>query len=120
MKVMSLDVKLKKQNKPVNKPVTVYTPSESTKPDAREIRSEFLDYFGGLGELENWQRLCRDLGVNNGDLGSKTKCKKVTTSCAGYSQKIDRLIRGSYRLSRKSMSTYTMSSKPERLAKPLD
>lgn len=34
------------------------------------------DYFGA-GELKDWQRLCRDLGLR-GDLSSKNKCRKVS------------------------------------------
>jgi hypothetical protein len=35
-------------------------------------------YFGG-GELEDWQRLVHDLGIE-GDFSSKTKCRKVGQS----------------------------------------
>ena len=39
------------------------------------IVREFDDYFG-TGTLEDWQRLCRDIGLS-GELPSITKCRKV-------------------------------------------
>ncbi|KAL2023187.1 hypothetical protein VTK56DRAFT_3310 [Thermocarpiscus australiensis] len=39
------------------------------------IVREFENYFGS-GTLEDWQRLCRDVGLG-GDLGSITKCRKA-------------------------------------------
>jgi len=40
------------------------------------IVSAFNDYFGNATKLENWQRLCRDIGVDD-ELPSITKCKQV-------------------------------------------
>ncbi|KAL2259467.1 hypothetical protein VTK26DRAFT_6849 [Humicola hyalothermophila] len=39
------------------------------------IVREFEKYFG-TGTLEDWQRLCRDIGIG-GDLSSITKCRKA-------------------------------------------
>jgi len=36
----------------------------------------FWDEYFGSGQLEDWQRLCLDLGLG-GDLSSKKKCRKV-------------------------------------------
>jgi hypothetical protein len=46
-----------------------------------ELRSNFItchwsEYFGESNKLENWQRMCIDLGVE-GPLTSLTKCRKV-------------------------------------------
>lgn len=45
------------------------------KPARVNIVQAWDDYFG-QGTLEDWARLCRDLGLE-GDFSSKTKCKKV-------------------------------------------
>ncbi|KAK0731743.1 hypothetical protein B0H67DRAFT_85409 [Lasiosphaeris hirsuta] len=39
------------------------------------IVKRFDDYFGA-GTLEDWQRLCGDVGLSE-DFGSKTKCRKA-------------------------------------------
>ena len=38
--------------------------------------TEFDGYFGEDTKLENWQRLCRDVGIDD-DLPSINKCKQV-------------------------------------------
>ena len=40
------------------------------------IADKFEGYFGQDTKLENWQQLCRDLGLQ-GNFESITKCKKV-------------------------------------------
>jgi hypothetical protein len=42
----------------------------------RNIVAEFDAYFGHAQSLESWQRLCRDVGINE-DLSSIKKCRKV-------------------------------------------
>lgn len=46
------------------------------KKKSRPIVEEFNTYFGA-GTLQDWQRLCRDVGIN-GDLPSITQCRKVS------------------------------------------
>jgi hypothetical protein len=43
---------------------------------ARNIVAEFDEYFGNESKLENWQRLCRDVGIED-EPRSITKCRKV-------------------------------------------
>ncbi|KAL2139996.1 hypothetical protein VTI28DRAFT_4426 [Corynascus sepedonium] len=45
------------------------------KKKSRRIVEEFNTYFGA-GTLQDWQRLCRDVGIN-GDLPSITQCRKA-------------------------------------------
>ena len=40
------------------------------------IAEEFDRYFGNVGKLDNWQRLCRDVGIE-GNLRTVTQCRKV-------------------------------------------
>ncbi|PMD31358.1 hypothetical protein L207DRAFT_384311, partial [Hyaloscypha variabilis F] len=40
------------------------------------IVSEFNRYFGNANNLGNWQRLCRDVGIEE-NLASITKCKQA-------------------------------------------
>lgn len=42
----------------------------------RNIAAEFTRYFGSASKLQNWQRLCQDIGIV-GDLSSMKKCKQV-------------------------------------------
>jgi hypothetical protein len=42
----------------------------------RKIVAEFDRYFGDVSKLENWQRLCADVGIED-DLPSMNQCKKV-------------------------------------------
>jgi len=42
----------------------------------RDIVGEFSRYFGEKTKLANWQRLCRDVGIEDG-LQSVTKCREV-------------------------------------------
>ena len=49
-------------------------PSRAKKP---KIVKQWDDYFQE-GELEDWQRLMRDLGIE-GEFASKSKCRKVYT-----------------------------------------
>ncbi|TVY39611.1 hypothetical protein LOCC1_G005830, partial [Lachnellula occidentalis] len=49
-------------------------PKKPKKP-RRDIVEEFDRYFGSEDNLDNWQRLCHDVGVED-DLTSITKCKK--------------------------------------------
>lgn len=46
------------------------------KKQKRDIVIEFDRYFGEVTKLENWQRLCSDIGLPD-DLTSLTQCKKV-------------------------------------------
>lgn len=71
----------KKSNNRVHKGAA-QGPQDSTQEAAGNVdglRIQFAqiwhDYFGA-GNLEDWQRLCHDLGIT-GDLSSKNKCKKV-------------------------------------------
>ena len=57
------------------------TPRNNSVPAAAKHRIpsivvRFDEYFGP-GDLGDWQRLCRDIGIGGGDLSSKTKCRKV-------------------------------------------
>jgi len=56
-------------------------PANAKKPkkNKRNIADEFDRYFGNASELENWQRLCRDVGVQ-GDLPSMKQCRLVGRS----------------------------------------
>ncbi|AEO53546.1 hypothetical protein MYCTH_2114467 [Thermothelomyces thermophilus ATCC 42464] len=45
------------------------------KKKSRVIVQEFDDYFG-TGTLQDWQRLCRDVGLS-GDLPSISQCRKA-------------------------------------------
>ena len=47
--------------------------------NSNNIAGAFNRYFGNATRLENWQRLCRDVGVKD-DLPSITKCKEVPTT----------------------------------------
>jgi hypothetical protein len=49
----------------------------------RNIATEFDAYFGS-GDLEDWQRLCHDVGLT-GQFRSKTECRKVSmhATCFG-------------------------------------
>lgn len=49
-----------------------------------EVVRRWNDYFG-RGELSDWQRLCHDLG-RDGNLTSKTQCRKVRFSRSYYHQ----------------------------------
>jgi hypothetical protein len=50
------------------------------KPTARfDVVKAWKEYFGE-GNLDDWARFCRDLGLE-GDFSSKTKCKKVCLHC---------------------------------------
>lgn len=42
----------------------------------RDIVAEFSAYFGDETKLQNWQRMCQDVGIEE-DLLSITKCKKA-------------------------------------------
>ena len=44
--------------------------------DKNNIVVSFNNYFGNITRLENWQKLCRDVGLDN-DLSSIAKCKQV-------------------------------------------
>ncbi|KAL2124633.1 hypothetical protein VTJ04DRAFT_998 [Mycothermus thermophilus] len=48
----------------------------------RNIATEFDAYFGS-GDLEDWQRLCRDVGLT-GQFRSKTECRKTPSSKGVY------------------------------------
>ncbi|TVY58274.1 hypothetical protein LCER1_G004126 [Lachnellula cervina] len=48
----------------------------------RNIVKEFDRYFGSEDDLENWQRLCHDVGVDD-DLSSITKCRKMEQALKG-------------------------------------
>jgi hypothetical protein len=45
----------------------------------KNIAREFERYFGSDTKLENWVRLCRDVGIE-GELPSISKCKQVTAA----------------------------------------
>jgi len=46
------------------------------KKKSRAIVQEFDDYFG-TGSLDDWQRLCRDVGLD-GNYSSITQCRKAS------------------------------------------
>lgn len=71
-------------------------PSKKSKSKYRKARSKFIaaefeDFFGSDAKLENWQRLCDDLGLQ-GDLTSITKCRKVCLHCTTWDFTKSRLI----------------------------
>jgi hypothetical protein len=45
----------------------------------KNIVREFERYFGNDTKLENWVRLCRDVGIES-ELTSISKCKQVTAA----------------------------------------
>ncbi|EGO52179.1 hypothetical protein NEUTE1DRAFT_90197 [Neurospora tetrasperma FGSC 2508] len=47
-------------------------------PQRQDVIVRWKNYFGA-GDLEDWQRLCQDLGLD-GELGSKTKCRTALKS----------------------------------------
>ncbi|TVY17520.1 hypothetical protein LARI1_G004668 [Lachnellula arida] len=51
-------------------------PTRQPKKPRRNIVKEFDRYFGSPDNLENWQRLCHDVGVED-DLTSITKCREA-------------------------------------------
>jgi hypothetical protein len=53
-------------------------PPRSTGEKINNIVSAFDRYFGNDFKLDNWQRLCRDVGITN-ELPSINKCKQVAT-----------------------------------------
>jgi hypothetical protein len=53
-----------------------YKTTKKSKKGRRNIAAEFNNYFGSEYNLANWQRLCRDLGVQEGS--SITQCKKAS------------------------------------------
>jgi hypothetical protein len=53
-----------------------------TKP-RRDIASEFNAYFGNATNLQNWQRLCHDIGLED-DLPSITSCRQVISPQSYY------------------------------------
>jgi hypothetical protein len=62
-------------------------PANAKKPkkNKRNIADEFDRYFGNASKLENWQRLCKDVGVQ-GDLPSVKQCRMVSWSDSCFSQ----------------------------------
>jgi hypothetical protein len=59
--------------------VSPTSPSRPTGKKIKNIAREFERYFGSDTKLENWVRLCRDVGIE-GELPSITKCKQVTAA----------------------------------------
>jgi hypothetical protein len=58
-----------------------YTPSQTTNvtlDSVSDVTSQFNDHFGDQTKLENWQKLCCELGIFSDDLSSLRKCKKVS------------------------------------------
>ncbi|EGZ76993.1 hypothetical protein NEUTE2DRAFT_99337 [Neurospora tetrasperma FGSC 2509] len=47
-------------------------------PQRQDVIVRWKNYFGA-GDLEDWQRLCQDLGLG-GEFGSKTKCRTALKS----------------------------------------
>lgn len=47
---------------------------------AKKAKEEFDAYFGDPHDVENWKKLCRDLGIDPVP-SSITKCKKVSSPC---------------------------------------
>ncbi|EAA35903.2 hypothetical protein GE21DRAFT_1745 [Neurospora crassa] len=45
----------------------------------QDVIVRWKNYFGA-GDLEDWQRLCEDLGLGGGEFGSKTKCRTALKS----------------------------------------
>lgn len=54
-------------------------PSRPTGKKIKNIVREFERYFGNDTKLENWVRLCRDVGIE-GELSSISNCKQVTAA----------------------------------------
>lgn len=48
-------------------------------PQRHDVVMRWKNYFGA-GHLDDWQRLCSDLGLT-GDLPSKNKCRQVCVQC---------------------------------------
>lgn len=57
----------------------IKAPSATQKQKKVDVREQWDAYFGP-GDLEDFQRLCEDLQIE-GDLSSKTKCRKVSRVC---------------------------------------
>lgn len=57
----------------------IKAPSATQKQKKVDVREQWDAYFGP-GDLEDFQRLCADLQIE-GDLSSKTKCRKVSRVC---------------------------------------
>lgn len=65
----------------MNEPQRSRNPQTAPVPRAtkKTIVAEFQRYFGDESKLENWQRLCKDVGIDE-DLPSITKCREVRQS----------------------------------------
>ena len=48
----------------------------------KNVVREFDNYFGDVSKLANWQRFCKDIGLDIDELTSLSKCKKVRNSFA--------------------------------------
>ncbi len=70
------------------------------------IVREFERYFGDTSKLDNWQRLCGDVGLDD-DLPSISKCRVVSQTLFAL-QNLPRLICWPYRHSKKYGSTFTI------------
>lgn len=62
------------------RPIQYFVMARKKKP--RAIVQEFDAYFGA-GSLDDWQRLCRDVGLD-GDYSSITQCRKASISPLSY------------------------------------
>ncbi len=67
------------KSKSRNSPSRSKMARRKSKKKKRDIAAEFSRYFGKDTELENWQRLCGDLGLDD-ELPSIKKCRKVPSS----------------------------------------
>jgi hypothetical protein len=65
--------------RPVAGPQDPLYPLQRRRRPRRNIVGEFDRYFGEVSKLENWQRLCVDIGIED-DLTSIKQCKKVYSS----------------------------------------
>ena len=55
-------------------------------PHSRDIAAEFADYFGNASMLANWQKLCRDLDIEE-ELSSVRMCRLVIAILSRSSSK---------------------------------
>lgn len=65
-------------NSPFNSSSSITMTSKKKRPappQRQDVIVRWKNYFGA-GDLEDWQRLCQDLGLD-GEFGSKTKCRTV-------------------------------------------
>lgn len=65
---------------PTPSPIPSSTPSPTPlKLTRKTVVGQFARYFGSEDKLDNWQRFCRDIGIED-DLKSVTQCRLVSDS----------------------------------------